>query len=500
MKVIQYICIALIVMAFGSCKKYLDKVPLDSVNTSNFFQDSADAINAVNACYQPMQRPKLYNLRMWTSDIYAGNSVTGGGGGSDGIETIEEANFTTDASNAGVLDLYRGPYPGILYCNLVIQNVPGINMDSSLKNRIIGEAKFLRANYYFILVRYFGDVPLILVPQSPSSSNYYPTRAPKADVYKQIIQDLNDAINLLPPRESYSGADVGRASKGAAIGTLAKVDLTLNDYTDALALCKQVTSMGYLLDTSYADNFNTATKNSREALFEIQYSGATTYGFFDDLNQASWTSPYMGPRNTNFVGGAYGWNQPTQEFVDNYEPGDLRKDMTILYQGCPDFNGNVYQSSYSTTGYNVRKFLVPLTVSPDYNTSAENFPALRYADILLMEAEAMNELGMTTQAEAPSTSITAGGPLNQVRRRAGLPDVIGLNQTDLRAKILNERRMELAFEGQRWFDLIRINNGQFGLDFLHSIGHTNATAKNLLLPIPLMEMQANPNLIQNQGY
>ena len=492
MKRIKFIFLIVLVLTFGSCKKYLDKAPLDSVNTSNYFKTSTDAINAVNACYQPMQRPKLFNLRMWTSDIYAGNSVVGAGGGTDGIETVEEANFTTDASNAGVLDLWRGPYPGILYCNLVIQNVPGINMDTTLRNRIVGEAKFLRANYYFILVRFFGDVPLILESQTPASSNYYPKRTPVAQIYQQIIQDLNDAITLLPPRETYSGSDIGRASKGAAIGTLAKVYLTLGQYDKVVPLCQQVTALGYALNTNYADNFNPATKNSKESLFEIQYSGSTQYGFFDDLNQASWTSPFMGPRNTNFVGGAYGWNQPTQEFVDSYEPGDLRKDLTILYQGCPDFNGNVYSSSYSTTGYNVRKFLVPTTIASQYNNSSEDFPVLRYADVLLMQAEAMNELGQTAQAAAP---------LNLVRERAGLPDIqSGLSQNDFRIAVLHERRMELAFEGQRWFDLIRINNGHYGISFLQSIGHTNVSAKNLLMPIPLAEIQANANLIQNNGY
>lgn len=498
MKNINLIFCMLILTAMMSCKKYLDKSPLDSINTSNYYQTASDAVNAVNAAYQPMQRPKLYNLRMWTSDIFAGNSVVGAGGGTDGIETVQEANFITDASNAGVQDLYRGPFPGILYCNLVIKNVPGIQMDTALKNRVIGEAKFLRANYYFILVRYFGDVPLITEPITPD--NLKPSRTPKAQVYTQIIQDLTDAINLLPPKESYSGSDVGRASKGSAVGLLAKVYLTLGQYQKTLDLCQQVTALGYSLNTNYADNFDPAHKNSNESLFEVQYSGATTYGFFDDANQASWASPFMGPRNSNFVGGAYGWNQPTQEFVNSYESGDLRKDQTILYEGCPDFSGNVYQSSYSTTGYNVRKFLVPLSVSPDYNTSAEDFPVLRYADILLIEAEAMNELGMTSQAEAPATSINSGGPLNQVRRRAGLPDVQGLNQSDLRLKILHERRMELAFEGDRWFDLIRINNGQYGLDFLQSIGKTNATSKFLLLPIPQTEIDANPNLTQNPGY
>src|SRR6185437_7574697 len=258
MKVVVFICLSTVLLVTAGCKKYLDKAPLDTVNSSNFFQTSQDAINAINACYQPMQRPKLYNLRMWTSDIFAGNSVTGAGGGTDGIETVEEANFTTDASNAGVLDLYRGPYPGILYCNLVLKNVPGIDMDTVLRDRIIGEAKFLRANYYFILVRYFGAVPLILEPQSPSSADYYPKRTAVPAIYQQIKQDLDDAIGLLPPRESYTGSDVGRASKGAAIATLAKVDLTLGDYSDVIPLCQQVTALGYKLDANYADNFSIA--------------------------------------------------------------------------------------------------------------------------------------------------------------------------------------------------------------------------------------------------
>jgi hypothetical protein len=273
---------------------------------------------------------------------------------------------------------------------------------------------------------------------------------------------------------------------------LAKVYLTLGDYSEVPPLCQQVASMGYALNANYADNFDPAHKNSVESLFEVQYSGSTTYGFFDDLNQASWASTFMGPRNTNFVAGAYGWNQPTQEFVDSYEPGDLRKDLTILYPGCPDFAGNVYSATYSTTGYNVRKFLVPTSVSPQYNTCPEDFPVLRFADVLLMEAEALNELGQTSQAETA---------LNLVRHRAGLPDIqTGLSQSAFRDAVLHERRMELAFEGQRWFDLVRINNGQYGLDFLHSIGKTNASSKYLLLPIPQVERDANPNLSQNPGY
>ncbi|MHB1922142.1 MAG: RagB/SusD family nutrient uptake outer membrane protein [Chitinophagaceae bacterium] len=492
MKIFKYLSLLGLTCLQISCTKMLVKAPLDSINTSNFYKTAADAEAAINGAYQPLQWPKLFNLRMWTTDIMAGNSVTGAGGGTDGIETQDESNFVTTADNPGVLDLYRGPWPGILACNIVLQKVPGMNIDPLLKNRILGEAKFLRGLYYFILVRFFGDVPLITVPQVPGN-DLRPKRAPAAQVYQQIISDFTDAIALLPPRESYTGADVGRASKGAAVGMLAKVYLTLGNYQKTVDLCKEVTSLGYALNANYADNFNPLEKNTIESLFEVQYTGATTYDFFgSNFNQASWVSTFTGPRNSNFVGGSYGWDQPTQEFVNSYEPGDLRKNITILYQGCPPFDGKVYASSYSSTGYNLRKFLVPYSISPDYNTSPADFPVLRYADVLLMESEALNELGNTVEAE---------GPLNQVRQRAGLgPIATGLSQIDFRSAVLHERRIELAFEGQRWFDLIRVDNGQYGLDFLHSIGKVNATRKFLLLPIPQQEIDANPNLTQNPGY
>jgi len=491
MKYIVYLSIFILsVTLMGCSNNFLNKAPEDSINTSNFFQTESDAVSAINGAYQPLQWPKLYNMRMWTSDIYAGNSVVGAGGGTDGIETQEMANFVTAPDNAGVLDLWRGPWPGILRCNIILQEVPGMNINTTLKNRVLGEAYFLRGLYYFILVRFFGDVPLVTKPVTPGD-NLRPARTPKAEVYNQIISDFSNAITLLPPRESYSGSDVGRASKGSAEGMLAKVFLTLGNWQRVVTLSDSVKGLGYTLDANYADNFNLLTKNSPESLFEIQYSGSVAYNFWANENQASWTSTFMGPRGSNMVAGGWGWNQPTQEFVNSYEPGDLRKDVTILYQGCPQFDGMNYSSSYSTTGYNVRKFLVPMSIASSYNNSPEDFPVLRYADVLLMKAEALNEMGQTSQAEEP---------LNEVRARAGLGAISGLSQSDMRTKILHERRMELAFEGQRWFDLIRVDNGQYGIDFLHSIGKLNMNTKFLLMPIPQVDIDANPNLVQNPGY
>lgn len=493
MKFLKKIAFGLVIFACTQCSNdFLEKAPLDTINTSNYPTNAEELITLVNGAYQPMQRPKLYNLRMWTSDIMAGNSIVGAGGGSDGIETQDMSNFVTTTDNAGVLDIWRGPWPGILMSNIVLKVAPDLAIDQNIKNRSLGEAHFLRAHYYFVLVRFFGDLPLITTPQS-SDDDLFPVRVSKDLIYQQIIADLEKAAELLPNKSEYSGSDIGRANKGAALGELAEVYLTLgNNWQKVVDLTTQIEGLGFNLNLNYADNFNPSTENSRESLFEVQYEGDGGYSFWSDENQASWASTFMGPRGSNFVGGGYGWNQPTQEFVDSYEPNDNRKDVTVLYEGSPSFDGKPYSASYSYTGFNVRKFLIPLSVSPSYDNSPMNFPILRFSDILLMKAEALNELGQTALAEAP---------LNRVRKRAGLADVAtGLSQAGFREAVLRERRMEFAFEGQRWFDLIRVNKGQYGLDFLHSIGKTNASQKHLLFPIPQIEIDKNPKLTQNPGY
>ncbi len=492
MKIIKLISIIMVLLITTNCTDdYLDKAPLDSINTSNYPSDAEELETIVNGAYQPLQWPKLYNMRMWTSDIMAGNSIVGAGGGSDGIETQNMANFVTAPDNAGVLDLWRGPWPGILMANIVLQEAPKLDIDEGIQNRSMGEAYFLRAHYYFILVRYFGDVPLVTEPAN-AESELLPARTSKDVVYEQIISDLESAANLLPAKSTYSDQDLGRASKGAALGILAKVHLTLGNWSNVVDYTTQIENLGYALNINYADNFNSDTENSIESLFEVQYHSDGGYNFWSNENQASWTSPFMGPRGSGFVAGAYGWNQPTDEFMQAYEENDARKNITTLYQGCPDFDGNVYDPAYSLTGYNVRKFLVPKSIAASYDNSPLNFPVLRYADVLLMKAEALNELGRTAEAEVP---------LNRVRNRAELDDIpSGLDKDAFRQAVIHERRMELAFEGQRWFDLIRVNNGQYGIDFLHSIGKTNASEKHLSLPVPQIELDRNPNLTQNPGY
>lgn len=495
MKKMKHISLYVAILLLCGCD-FLNRSPYDSVDTSQGFQTVADAEAAVNAAYQPLQWAKLYNMRIWTLDIIAGNSEVGAGGGTDGEETVDLANFIADADNFAALDLWRGPSPGILRCNFVLQKVPAMDIDEAIKNRILGEAYFLRAHYYFILVRLFGGVPLQTEPADSDSDLLLP-RASVDEIYELIESDLEEAIARLPKRSEYTQANMGRATKEAAMAELARVYMTYHQdyehYQEVVTLCDAIGEMGYRLEEDYADLWNPAKQNGVESIFEVQYYGKTNYDFWSNENQASWLSTFTGPRNSGMAAGCYGWNQPTAEFVSQYETGDVRKEKTIFYTGCPTFDGMTYSSAYSTTGYNVRKFLLTKTQSPDYNTSNQNWVVTRYADILLLKAEALNEMGQTTLAEVP---------LYEVRCRAGLTNrssIEGLSQMQMREKIIHERRMELAFEGHRWFDMIRYKDN-YALEFLHSIGKTAASSKHLLLPIPTQEREANPKLTQNPGW
>ncbi len=496
-RIIYIICGLAALVSASSCSDFLDRYPYDKVDPETEVVDSM-AVALTNACYKTLQSSNMYNMRLWSLDIIAGNSQVGAGGGTDGLETIQAANFTLDSSSEFALYVWRSPWVGIHRCNIVLQNLPDADIDEDLKNRSMGEAYFLRAHYYFILARLFGGVPLRLEPYDPGSEEGTAiARNTKEEVYEQIISDCRNAIALLPAKGEYSALDLGRASKDAAMTMLADVYLTLAvqnpaHYEEVVNLCNQVAQLGYDLSScSYEDNFNALIDNGEESIFEVQYSGSTEYDFWGTDCQSSWLSTFMGPRNSGIAAGCYGWNLPTQEFMDQWEEGDLRKDVSVFYPGCPAYEGTDYKASWSMTGYNVRKFMVSKSASPEFNTSPANFVVYRFAKVLMMKAEALCEQGKLGEA---------AGVLNIVRNRAGLPSVSADTQEELREMIIHENRMEFAFEGHRWYDLIRVNNGEYAIEFLHSIGKTNVNRNRLLFPIPQAEMDANPLMVQNQGY
>lgn len=482
--------ISLILLLSSCTDDFLTKLPNNTINTSNFYQTEEDAIATMMGAYQPLQWPKLYNFRIWTTDVWPNDAVVGAGGGEDGRATKDINNQIQTPDNFALLDLMRGPSPGILRCNYLLAQLPDIDITQELRNQLEGEAKFLRALYNFNLIRIFGGVPLLTEPLFPGDDLFL-SRNNTDEIYEQIVEDLKFAIDNLPTKSEYSAESLGRAPKGAAMALLAKVYLTLGNYDLVPDLCDDIEKLGYQLNPNYGDNFSVTSENSNESLFEIQYISGGSASFWSDLNQSAWPSCFQAPRGSGMVAGGWGWLHPTQEFVDSYEEGDLRKDVTIFHEGCPPFDGIEYNAAWSTTGYNVRKFLVTKAVCPSVPDNPLNFPVLRYADVLLMRAEALNELGMTNEA-LPF--------LNQVRQRAGLESTLGLSKEEAKEAIIHERRMELAFEGHRWFDLIRIDDGQYAIDFLQSIGKVNMDRNHLLQPIPQQEMDANRNLIQNPGY
>ncbi|MDB5233522.1 MAG: hypothetical protein JWR44_515 [Hymenobacter sp.] len=487
----------------GCGEKFLDVTPKDTVTTENFYRNEADAIQATTACYAQLNRGGQYNYALWgIGEIMSDNSFTGGGGGGDGAEEIQLDFFNIPTNNPMVSRLWGGCYVGIGNCNQVLQKVPGIpSMSETIRQRSLGEAKFLRAKYYFDLVRAFGDVPLITAPASSPAEARAIARTPAPQVYNQIVQDLTEAIGQLP--ETYSGPDLGRATKWAATGLLAKVYLTMGNKQLAAQRAREViASNKFSLWADYGDNFKVANENGKESLFEVQFVNGLNEYTFDGLGFVG--NEFFAPRGAGLVPqGGYGFNIPEKEFVDGYENGDKRRDVTIWKPGdaYPAGSATASQASSQTPsspfGYNCKKWFVGKTNTNVWD-SPLNFPVLRFAEIYLILAEA--------DGPTPGTSVAAMGGLeaiNKVRRRAfGLPiDVpsprdLAASTPNFTDAVIRERRYELAFEDDRWFDLKRTGK----LLTNPELQRKGIKPYNDKLPIPQAERDANPGLVQNPGY
>lgn len=480
----------------GCGKDYLSLQPRNAVTTEAFYSTQNDAIQATNAVYSQLSQSGMFNYVLWGMDIMADNSYLGGGGAADGIEFQQFDNFTITANSPLPTMHWQRAYLGVGQANQVLARVPAISMDATIKNRCLGEAEFLRALYYFYLVRAFGDVPLVTTPAQSAADVANITRTPAAQVYTQIVADLTDAITKLPA--SYSGEDVGRATKWSATALLAKVYLTQGNMASAATQARAVlTGSGKSLWPNYADNFKVETENGQESLFEVQFkSGLSSYtldGPGSAMNEF-WGARFYTDKSTPALealgyvvsSGGYGFNIPEKEFVDGYEAGDLRKAVTIFVPGDKYPLGQVQPPTLigDPYGFNVRKFFVG-TVNVNNWDSPLNVPVLRLAEVYLILAEA---LGATSDGYAA---------LNVVRKRAGLPDRTAANTPDFKAAVLKERRYELAFEMDRWYDLKRTGTL---VSTMRAQGKTGVQEFNNLLPIPQSERNVNPNLTQNPGY
>lgn len=480
---------------FHSCSSFLEENPVDRYVVGNFYSGQSDAEAAVAAVYQ--QLIGLYERHMFLlSALPADDEKNGLGMPNQYLQNLEYLRHTSE--NQFVREMWQRNYSGISRANTAIQNIPDINMDETVKNRLVGEARFLRALFYFNLVRFYGDVPLVTVLESIEDA--LAPRTPKDQVYQQVIDDLTFAENNLPA--SYPASESGRATKGAAKILLGKVYLTMHDYQNSVSKLGEVveneSSYGYGLHEYYGDNWEKDTEIGKEMVFCVE--------FMDPPGDGNSAMTLQGPKYSLPDGfGPLGLSNsneadiPTMDLYNQFLDEDERKAETFRTDFISMIDGSVHTSSipifvkYWEEGERIA------------GNSDANMHIIRYADALLMYAEALNEAGQTTKAH---------DYLNRVRERAFNSadyNYSGLSQTDFRTAVWQERRLELAMEGHRWFDLVR--TGRFvqrmkdHAAYEASVAESNKVeiAQNVgdhmvLMPIPQREIDLNPELTQNPGY
>ncbi|SOD18889.1 RagB/SusD family nutrient uptake outer membrane protein [Pedobacter xixiisoli] len=474
-------------LVLSSCQKsFLDVPPQAKQPATDFWRNQEDAAKAVNSIYG--------NLRSWGNTAFPAIAIESIG--SDEAEKGSSANdsdymnlfdnFTVTSTQGQLGGFWEAQYQNINLCNAVLDNIPSINMDAGLKARYLAEAKFVRAYSYFRLVRAFGDVPLRLtVPKDASEFNI--PRTPKAQVWAAIEKDLDEAAAVLPP--SYPAADVGRATRGAAMSLHAKVAMYQAKWDKVLSLTNTVMTLGYDLHPNFQQSFRINNENNIESVFEIQCNLLLNN---KDASNSQYSQVQGARSNTPDLG--WGFNVPTPALVAAFEPGDVRLNATVLYRGEITPQGDAISNSADNAMYNEKAYVPFSYIVTGFNPGADqNVRVIRFADVLLMNAEAANELNLPAQAKTS---------LNRVRARARggiagvLPDVTTNDKVELRKAIWKERQVELAMEYDRYFDVIRQGRGA------EVFGPKGWKAnKNEVWPIPETERDKSAGkLTQNFGY
>jgi len=491
--------ISLLIVISISCKKsWLDPPPEGTlIRDDSTFAKPENATQFVNSCYAQLNDWGEH-VFSWIgmSSITSDDADKGSIPGDVGADKDQMDNFTYTPTTLSPSEVWTANFVGVGRCNQAIDNVPKFtNIQEALKTRLVGEARFLRAYYYFNLVRCFGDVPLIDTVYSSDDIEQVVglyTRQPKSEIYALIVEDLTAAASALPVKSAYGAADVGRATQGAALGLLAKVQLYLKNWAAAVAATDQVIASGeYSLEPDYALLWRESTENGRESLFEVQgQNGGEGWA----------TGGYSETQRARAVvtGGFNGWgfNSPSADLDAAYEPGDVRKAGTIYRPGQTLWDGAVVSTDAANPRYSYKAYSSQ-TQEANYDAwfTGKNIRILRYAEVLLINAEAANEAGQ------PAKALLA---LNQVRARARggvtgvLPDVTVTDQAQLRQAIWRERRVELAMEHDRFFDLVR--QGRAGT-VMRAQGKNFVDGKHEVFPIPLNQILISQGrLTQNPGY
>ena len=510
MKTKIFILLAFFMVLMISCNEdFLEKPPLTEPAASTFYTDESAAIMAVTGVYNSLH--SMNYLFEW-EDVLTDNERWFDDGGSALYGGLAHGIETPVGNNGYHLRVWGKNYMIIQRANSAIENIKKMdNLREDLKNRLLAECRFIRGFAYHVLIWRFGDVPLLLDPIS--EQEFAPARAAKAEVVQHIYSDFDFAAKYLPV--TWTGKDIGRVTKGAALGYLAKEYLFNKEWSKAATEAKKVMDIPeYGLLDNYLDLWTPGINNTKEGLFEIQYW--TPDGEFHPLYYFRW----LRGEASNTGARGYGWSKVVQDLVnafenidgtpfdpagrdlhsDNtqYENRDPRLEMSIFHEGM-DYYGQPFKRSWSETDYAWRKYSVakndPLLIN-NVNIPI-NWKVLRFAEVLLIYAEAKNE------ADGPVAEVY--NAINRVRNRVGMPDLPGgLSTEEMRERIYNERRVELASEGTRLEDLTRWRRLKEALERKHLNQGVNFQITfdefRYLWPIPQMEIDVNPNLVQNPGY
>ncbi|BFP40138.1 RagB/SusD family nutrient uptake outer membrane protein [Flavobacteriaceae bacterium GF1] len=470
-----------------ACDDFLEQEPQDALTTTAFYTSADDAIAAINGAYDGFQHMNYYAFNYpLLLNISGADAVKGGNGAGDRAEYNEFQFYTVSANNIRNQEFYQSAWGGVNRANSVLQNVGAMetNLDftEGLKTRILGEATFLRALHYYNLATAYGGLPLYT--EVPNINEEPLPRSSAGETWEFIINDFENAAASLP--DSYDASNVGRATSGAANAMLARIHALLGNWSEVDRYADLVINSpaGYDLAPTYGENFSTQGNNNMESIFEIQYAvsnaSISVWNSSGDWN-SNWFSKYSAPKHG---GAGWGFMSPSEDLVQDYEAGDIRLGETVYQEGDPygdetfDPDNNNHERDTGSP-FGLKKYTVLDFDNSSNNGTDHNYKVIRFGEILLLKAEAQNELSAVSQA--------ALEPLNRIRDRAGLQPINdannpGLDQSMLRDIILHERRVELAYEGVRFHDLIYRDRAE---EFLGDRGYT---ADDALWPIPAVDI------------
>lgn len=480
-----------------SCKKnFLQTTATDRYNETNWWQTQDQVISTINGCYAVLRNDQIYGIMALREENLSPNSYSNGEDA-----PLEIGNHNPSNDNRFYLK-WNADYQGIGRVNYLLGNIDRVKMDVTLRQRIKGEAYFLRALFYSNLVNYFGGVPLILESPNLAKQSNLP-RNTRQEVISQVLTDLENAASSLPV--SYTGSDIGRATKGAALVLKTRVLLYESRWAEAAQTAKDVIDMGYYgLFPDYRGLFLLENEGNKEVIFDVQYKAPEYPNSFDILIELQVNlAPTLDLVNSYFMkDGLPIQESPLYNPAKPFENRDPRLHETIVTPGYMYRGGIVNTTKYFSTGFGFKKYTTykDSVSQPSIINSEINFIVLRYADVLLMYAEAQNE--------AAGSDASVYDALNQIRHRSEMPDVpVGLSKEQMREVIRHERRIELAGEGLYYNDIRRWHTAEVVLNgtVLNSKGEVVEVRsfnpqRDYLWPIHSTTLQDNPALEQNPGY